>query len=68
MGVSVEGESSGKVPQHTGHRLDVNSVLQRQRGESVPQIVEPNFGESRPFQHPMEHIQHTIRGDGASIR
>ena len=33
----------------------------------VAEVMEPNFGKSCPFQHPMEHIQHTVRGDWTSV-
>ena len=36
VGVGAEGEARVVVPQHTGHRLDVHTVLQSQRGEGVP--------------------------------
>ena len=68
MSVGVEGESCGEVAQHTGYRLDVYSVLQRQRRKGVAEVVEPNLGQSRSLQHSVEHIQHAVRGDGASIR
>ena len=58
MGVGVEGKSCGEVAQHAGHRLDVYPVLQSQCCEGVPQIVEPNLGQSRSLQHSVEHIQH----------
>ena len=61
MGVGVQGEARRVVTQHPGHRLDVHSVLQGQGGECMPEIMEPDFGQSRPFQHPVEHMQHTVR-------
>ena len=36
MGVGAQGEARVVVPQHTGNRLDVHSVLQGKRGEGVP--------------------------------
>ena len=36
MGVGIEGEPRREVTQHTGHRLDVHSILQGQGGEGVP--------------------------------
>ena len=68
MCVGVEGESCGEVPQHTGHRLDVHAVLQRQRCEGVAEVMEPDFRQSRSLQHSVEHVQHAVRGDGASVR
>ena len=68
MGVSVEGESSGKVPQYTRHSLDVYSVLQGQCCEGVAEVMEADLEQACPPQHSVEHIQHAIRTDGAAIR
>ena len=35
MGVGIQSKTGGEVPQHTGHRLDVHSILQGQGGESM---------------------------------
>ena len=51
VGVSVQGESCREVPQHPGHRLDVHPILKGQCCEGMPQVMEPDFGQSRPFQH-----------------
>ena len=40
VGVGAQGEARVVVSQHTGHRLDVYAVLQRQGCEGVSQIVE----------------------------
>ena len=68
MGVGIEGKSRGEVTQHTGYRLDVYAVLQRQCCEGVAEVVEPNLGQSRSLQHSVQHIQHTVRGDWSSVR
>lgn len=67
MGVGVQGETRGEVAQHPRHRFHVHPVLQCQGGKGVAQIVEPHLGQSCPFQHPMEHMQHTVRGDRPAI-
>ena len=36
MGVGIEGESCGEVTEHTGHRLDIHSVLQSNGCEGMP--------------------------------
>ena len=36
MRISVQREACRKMPQHTRHGLDVHTVLQSQRCESVP--------------------------------
>lgn len=38
MGVGVQREACRKMPQHTRHGLDVHTVLQGQRCESVAQV------------------------------
>ena len=63
MGVGIQGKPGGEVTQHSGHCLDVHSILQSQGGEGVPEIVEPDLRQSRSLQHPMEHVQHAVRGD-----
>ena len=67
MGIGVQGKPSREVTQHPGHRLDIHSVLQSQGGEGVPEVVEPDLRQPRPLQHPMEHMQDAVRGDGATI-
>ena len=67
MGVGVQGKPCGEVSQHSGHRFHVHPILQRQGGKGVAQIVEPHLGQPCPLQHPMEHMQHTVRGDWPAI-
>ena len=67
VGISVQGKPRGEVAQHPRHRFHVHPVLQCQGGESVAQIVEPHLGQSCPFQHPMEHMQHAVRGNRPAI-
>ncbi len=54
------------MSQHPGHRLDVHAVLKGQGGERVPEVVEPDFGQSRPLQNPVEHMEHAVWGDRAA--
>ena len=61
MGIGVQGEPSAEVSQHPGYRFHVYPVLEGQDGKGVAQIVESDPRESRPFQHPVEHMQHTVR-------
>ena len=64
MGVGVQGEPCREVAQHPGHRLDVHPVLKGQGCERVPEIVEPDPRQSRPLQHPVEHVEDTAQRDG----
>ena len=36
MGIGVQGESCGEVPQHTGHGFDIHTVLEGDGCEGVP--------------------------------
>ena len=63
VGVDIQGESRREMPQHPGYRFDVHSVLEGQGGKGVTEIMEPHARQSRPFQHPVEHVQHAVRGD-----
>ena len=63
VGVGVQGEACAEVPQHPGYRFHVHPVLQGQGGKGMTQIMEPHSRQPRPFQHPVEHVQHAVRGD-----
>ena len=67
MGIGVQGEACGEVAQHTGYRFDVHSVLQRDGGEGVAEIVESDLRDARSLQHSFQHIVDTVRGDGTTI-
>ena len=66
VGVGVQGEPGAVMAQHPGHRFHVYPILKGQCRERVPQIVEPDPRQSRPFQHPVEHMEHAVRGHGAA--
>ena len=66
MGVGVRGESGAEVPRCAGHSFDVRAILDGRSGESVSQIVKPPLGQSCPFQHPAEHVEQTVRGEGTA--
>ena len=68
VGVGVQGEACREVSQHPRHRLDVHAVLEGQRSERVPEVVEPDPRQSRPLQHPVEHMQDAVRRDWAAGR
>ena len=42
VGVGIQRKSRGEMAQHLGQGFDVHAILQCQRGEGVPQIVEPD--------------------------
>lgn len=43
MGVGVQREPRAEMPQRGGQGLHVHAVFQRQRGERVPEIVQPDM-------------------------
>ena len=67
MGVGIEGEPCGVMSEHSGHRLNVHSVLECDGGECVPEIVKSDLGQSRSFENPLQHMIHAVRGDGAAV-
>ena len=66
MGIGVQGEPCREVLQHAGHRFHVHPVLECQGCERVPEIMEPDSRQSRPLQHPVEHMEHAARRDWAA--
>ena len=67
MGIGVQGEACGEVPQHARHRLDIHSILEAEGGEGMAEIVESDLRDTSPFQYPLQHIVHAVRGDGAAV-
>ena len=43
VGVGAEGEARAVMPQGAGQSLHIHSVLQRQRCEGMPEIMEPDM-------------------------
>lgn len=50
MGVGVEREPRRVMPQHAREGLDIHAVLERQRRESVAQVIEPDVLDAGLFQ------------------
>ena len=67
MGIGIECEPCGVVPEHTRHRLDVHAILECDGGECVPEVVKSDLGQSRPFEDSLQHMIQTVRGDGAAV-
>ena len=68
MGVGVQREACRVVTEHTADGLDVHAVLERHGREGVAQVMESDAGQPCSFQHPLEHMQHAIWGDGVAVR
>ena len=67
MGIGVQSEASGEVTQHAGHRLDVHTVLQRDGGEGVAEVMKSDLRDARSFQHTLQHVVDAVRGDGTTV-
>ena len=67
MGISVQGEACGEVTQHTGHRLDIYSVLESDGCEGVAEVVESDLRDASPFEDMLQHIVDAVLRDGAII-
>ena len=53
MGVGVQREPCGVMPQHAGQSLSVHPALHGESGEGVPEVVEPHAGvKPRRIQQP----------------
>ena len=51
VGVGVEGETSGEVTQHAGHRLDIHTILQCDGCEGVAEVMESDLRDAGPCQY-----------------
>ena len=51
VGIGVQGEPSRVVTQGTGQRFHVHPAFQRQRGEGVSEVVEPDMLRTDGFQN-----------------
>ena len=61
MGVGAQGEAGVIVPQHTGDRLDVHTVLQGQCGEGMAQIVKADMFQSGILEDLLMEFRHRVR-------
>ena len=68
MGIGVQGESCGEVTEHSTDGLDVHSVLEGDGGEGVAKVMESDLRDASSLQNPLQHIVHTVRGDGTAVR
>ena len=53
MGIGVEGEPRGEVTQHAADGLDIHAVLESDGRKGVAEVVESDFRDTSPFQHPL---------------
>lgn len=50
MGVGVQGEPGGEVTQHTGHCLDVHTILQCDGGKGVAEVMKSDLRDASPLE------------------
>ena len=67
MCIGIQRKSCGEVAQHTGHRLDVDTILQGDGCKGVAEVMESDLRDACSLQHPLQHIVDAIRGDGAAV-
>ena len=67
MGIGIQGEACGEVPQHTGYRLDVYTVLQGDGCEGVAEVVESDLRDASSLQYSFEHIVDAVRRDRTTV-
>ena len=67
MGVGIQGEACGEVAEYAADDLDIHAVLEGNGCESVAEIVESDLRDACSLQHTLQHIIHTVRGDGTTI-
>ena len=61
-GKGVQRETRGEVAEDVGERFYIHAILQRHGSERMPQIVEPDAGQSGAVQHAVKHMQDAVRG------
>ena len=66
MGVGTEGESRTVMPQGTGQGLHVHPILQGQRCEGMPEIVESDMLSTDGFQDLLVGMPEGVRIEHAS--
>ena len=66
--VGVERKARAEMPEHAADRFDVHAVLERERGERVPQVVHPEHRQPRALEDAVEHFQHAVRRHGAAAQ
>ena len=57
MGVGIQREARGEVAEDVGERFHIHTILQRHGSERMPQIVEPDAGQSGAVQHAVKHMK-----------
>ena len=53
MGVSVQREARGVMAEHGTDGFHIDTVLERERRESVAEVVKANSRQPRAFQNPL---------------
>ena len=61
VGVGPQGKSGIVVPQHSGDRFDVHTVLEGQGGEGMTEIVEAKVFQTSVLQNALVQGSHRVR-------
>ena len=61
VGVGAEGEARAVMPQGAGQGLHIHPILERQRCEGVPEIVESEMFQSGVLQDLFVEVYHAVR-------
>ena len=64
MGIGIQRESCREVAQHPRHGFYIHAILEGQHGERMAEVMKPDLWQARSIQHPVEHMEHAVRGDG----
>ena len=62
----MQGEPHAEVPQHPGYRLDIYPVLEGQRCEGMPEIMEPDMLRPMMQQIIREEVRKVLEGQDVS--
>ena len=61
MSIGAERKSGIVVPQHTADRFHIDAILERQRGEGVPQIMKSDMRQSCVLQDLLMKVHDGVR-------
>ena len=61
VGVGIQRETRGVVPEHTADGFHVHAVLQGHGCEGVAQVMKADAWQPSPFQHSLQHVQDAVR-------
>mgnify|MGYP006342653023 CR=1 FL=1 len=66
--IQIHRDLDGRMAKALGDHLRLDAASDQHGRVSVAEVMEADLGKACSLQHSVEHIQHAIRRDGASIR